>query len=82
MWYKTWRAGAGTLAVVDSIGEFFAAFFGITTPKYYFELEEYKRREAEMKAENEQRKGWSEGANSESYNLNEVTTKQPQPVEV
>ncbi|XP_044255862.1 protein FAM177A1 [Tribolium madens] len=82
LWYKTWRAGASTLAVVDSMGEFLAAFFGITTPKYYFELEEYKRREAEMKAEDEQKKGWSEAPNTEGFKLNEITTKQPQPVDV
>ncbi|RZB70339.1 protein FAM177A1, partial [Asbolus verrucosus] len=81
-WYKAWRAGAGTLAVVDSIGEFLAAFFGITTPKYYFELEEYRRKEAELQAENEQKKGWSERPNSEGLKLNDITTTQPKPVDV
>ncbi|CAH1370196.1 hypothetical protein MTP99_011748 [Tenebrio molitor] len=82
IWYKTWRAGAGTLAVVDTVGEFLAAFFGITTPKYYFELEEYKKKEEELKAEKEQRQGWSEASAAETLTMGEITTKQPQPVEV
>ncbi|KAH0810061.1 hypothetical protein GEV33_012727 [Tenebrio molitor] len=81
IWYKTWRAGAGTLAVVDTVGEFLAAFFGITTPKYYFELEEYKKKEEELKAEKEQRQGWSEASAAETLTMGEITTKQPQPVE-
>ncbi len=70
------------MAVVDSIGEFLAAFFGITTPKYYFELEEYKRREADAKNEKELKEGWSEASTAENFTLKEVNTKQPQPVQV
>lgn len=81
-WYKTWRAGAGTVSALDSMGEFFASFFGITTPKYYFELEEYRRREAEQKAEKEKKEGWSEASGAENFNLKEITTSQPKPVDV
>lgn len=56
--YKAWSAGSSTLSAVDVVGEFFANLFGITTPKYYFELEEYKRRQAANKAREEHQKSW------------------------
>ena len=57
-------SGTNILAYADHWGEKLAWFFGITSPKYYWELEEFKR----MKAEEEERKkkeaeenfGWSE----------------------
>lgn len=82
LWFKTWRAGASTLAVVDSIGEYLAALFGITTPKYYFELEEYKKREAKKETEKEKGQGWSEpSAAAESVQFQDITA-QPKPVPV
>ncbi|XP_050301459.1 protein FAM177A1-like [Anthonomus grandis grandis] len=60
MLYKTWAAGASTLSVVDYAGEVLASFFGITTPRYYFELEEYKRRKALEEKEEEAKRGWGE----------------------
>lgn len=32
-WYKAWSAGTTTLSAVDTIGEFLASLFGITTPR-------------------------------------------------
>lgn len=56
------------------MGEALAWFFGITSPKYYFEIEEYKRLEAKKKAEEEKRKGWSEPSEAaQSVPLGEIT---------
>ncbi|XP_066145829.1 protein FAM177A1 [Euwallacea fornicatus] len=60
MLYKTWVAGNSTLSFLDYIGEALASFFGITTPRYYFELEEYKQRKADEEKVAEERKGWSQ----------------------
>merc|ERR1719266_2887088 len=49
--YLAWMAGTSTLAVCDSIGERLAWWLGITSPKYYYEIQEAKR----MKKEEEER---------------------------
>lgn len=77
LWYKAWRTGASTLSIIDNIGEYLAAFFGITTPKYFFELEEYKRRQEEIKKDEEQRQGWTQG--QDGVQMNDIATTQPQP---
>lgn len=43
MWYQTTMAGTKTLQVCDYLGESLASFFGITTPKYRFEINEFYR---------------------------------------
>ncbi|KAL1489601.1 hypothetical protein ABEB36_013550 [Hypothenemus hampei] len=58
--YKTWAVGTSTLSFLDYVGEGLASFFGITTPRYYFELEEYKKRQEEEQKQAEKEKGWSE----------------------
>ncbi|XP_056645433.1 protein FAM177A1 [Diorhabda sublineata] len=63
-WLKAWSAGNSTLNVVDTIGEFLSSVFGITTPRYYFELEEYKRREEQKRRQNELASGWSQPTNT------------------
>lgn len=76
--YKAWSAGSTALAACDYIGESLASFLGITTPKYYFELEEYKRREAEKKRIEEEKKGWSEPSEtSPQIHMAEITSQQP-----
>lgn len=84
--HKAWSAGTIALAACDYAGESLASFFGITTPKYYFELEEYKKREAERKALEEERKGWSEPANvseqDEQTVEESVRSKQPLKTEM
>ncbi|KAG5886448.1 hypothetical protein JTB14_012860 [Gonioctena quinquepunctata] len=79
--YKAWSAGLSTLSVVDTVGEFLASIFGITTPRYYFELEEYKRREEVELKQQEERQGWSQPATA-SFPLNEMNTSTPEPVNV
>ena len=53
------------LRFCDYLGEKLAWGLGITSPKYFYELEEYKRskqRDEERKAKmEEQMKGWREG---------------------
>lgn len=47
MWYQAATAASQTLQVCDYLGESLASFFGITTPKYQYEIEEYHRIVAE-----------------------------------
>ena len=39
-----------SLKVCDYLGEHLASFFGITTPKYQYEIDEYDRMMAEVRA--------------------------------
>lgn len=58
--------------------------------RYYFELEEYKRRQEEEKKHQEAAQGWSQpsasasasAANTVSVPLREISSNQPKPVEV
>lgn len=76
--YQAWYAGSTALAACDYVGESLASFLGITTPKYYFELEEYKKREAAKKALEEEKKGWSEPSEVvQQLPMEEVKSKQP-----
>nr|CAI5849569.1 unnamed protein product [Callosobruchus analis] len=84
--YLMWSFGSSTLSVVDTVGEFFAKAFGITTPRYYFELEEYKKREEEQAAKDSEAQGWSQPAagsapSSTITNLNDIPAN-PHPVDV
>jgi len=49
-WYQTAVVGTKTLEVCDYLGESLAAFFGITTPKYQFEIDHYQHMLAEEEA--------------------------------
>lgn len=51
--YKTLRGGYKILSAADYVGESLAELFGITTPKYYYEIEEAKRRQTLDKEEKE-----------------------------
>lgn len=51
MRYKTYKLGSTVLAGCDYVGEGLASFLGITTPKYSYEIEEFKRMQAEQEAE-------------------------------
>ena len=57
-------SGTNILAFADNWGEKLAWFFGITSPKYYWELEEFKKMSAEeeelKKKEAEENFGWTE----------------------
>lgn len=51
LWYSTTNVGYKTLEVCDSIGEYLADFFGITSSKYYAEIEHYKESLAKQEIE-------------------------------
>ena len=63
MVYYTWFMGSTTLSYFDSWGEKLAWWFGITSPKYYYEIQEFERMKEEEEEEERQRKvnehGWS-----------------------
>nr|XP_022913363.1 protein FAM177A1 [Onthophagus taurus]XP_022913364.1 protein FAM177A1 [Onthophagus taurus] len=63
--FKSWAAATGTLSAIDYMGEWLASVFGITTPKYQFEIDEYHRRQAEKKEEEEHVSGWTTQNESE-----------------
>ncbi|KAG8288057.1 hypothetical protein J6590_025401 [Homalodisca vitripennis] len=50
IWYQTTTAGSKTLEVCDYLGESLASFFGITTPKYQFEIDHFNQLVAEEEA--------------------------------
>lgn len=56
--YYAWKSGAKALNAVDSAGEALAGFFGITTPKYQIEIDEYERIQEEKKKIEEESAGW------------------------
>ncbi|XP_018319983.1 protein FAM177A1 [Agrilus planipennis] len=69
--------GSKTLAGLDVVGEKIAWGLGITSPKYYYEIEEYKKTQEENNKEQEEQAGWSEPTNTAQINLNDVATSQP-----
>lgn len=75
--YKSWSAGVMALSACDYLGEHLAYFFGITTPKYWAEIEESKRIEAERIEQQKQAEGWSEPNSSIGIPLDEIKAHQP-----
>merc|ERR1711890_40367 len=63
MLYYTWFMGSTALSYCDFVGEKLAWWFGITSPKYYYELQEFQRMKEEEEEEESRRKvdefGWS-----------------------
>lgn len=82
MVHKVLQTGNTMLAACDYVGESIAAFLGITTPKYSYELEQFKKmQEEKAKAEKEEKEvgGWMEAAQKEPVNevgLNSITAEQ------
>lgn len=74
--YKALRTGNTTLSACDYVGEAIASFLGITTPKYQFEIEEYRRIEEERKKEANSSAGWLNPA----ANLGETGDEGGEPV--
>ncbi|CAH2041556.1 unnamed protein product, partial [Iphiclides podalirius] len=52
------KSGTKVLNAVDYAGESLAHFFGITTPKYQIEIDEYERMEEEKKKIEDESAGW------------------------
>ena len=66
------------MAYADNWGEKLAWFFGITSPKYYWELEEFKKMSAEeeelKKKEAEENFGWTEKGEESQVIFNKYMT--------
>ncbi|CAH2270074.1 jg16534 [Pararge aegeria aegeria] len=56
--YYVWKSGSSALNAVDYAGESLAGFFGITTPKYQIEIDEYERLQEEKRQIEEESAGW------------------------
>lgn len=59
-WFSHYAKKSGTkvLNAVDYAGESLASFFGITTPKYQIEIDEYERIKEEKKKIEDESVGW------------------------
>lgn len=81
MIHRVLQTGNTVLAACDYVGESIAAFLGITTPKYSYELEQFKRmQEEKAKAEKDEKEvgGWMQDVNkgeSEAIGLNSITSE-------
>ncbi|XP_057678612.1 protein FAM177A1-like isoform X2 [Corythoichthys intestinalis] len=53
-WFHMWRAATSTISACDYLGERMASFFGITSAKYQYAIDEYYKikKEREEKREN------------------------------
>lgn len=58
MKYKMYSMSNTTLSAVEYVGETLAYLFGITTPKYQLEINEYNRIQERLKKQNEESQGW------------------------
>ncbi|XP_013196731.2 protein FAM177A1 [Amyelois transitella] len=58
MSHYAWTSGNKVLNIVDAAGESLASFFGITTPKYQIEIDEYERMQEEKRKMEEESAGW------------------------
>ena len=56
--YYAWKSSSKVLSAVDTAGESLAGLFGITTPKYQIEINEYERMQEEKKKLEEESTGW------------------------
>ncbi|XP_050344375.1 protein FAM177B isoform X1 [Nymphalis io] len=56
--YQATKSGSKVLNAVDYAGESLANFFGITTPKYQIEINEYERLQEEKKKIEDESAGW------------------------
>lgn len=77
MVHYTWWFGSGFVGYCDYIGEKLAWGLGITSPKYYYEIEDFKRQQEEEK-ERKERMGVEAGAGWTSPQ--QPVTSQQQPV--
>ena len=69
------------MAACDYVGESIASFLGITTPKYSYEIEQFKKiQEEQAKAADEEKRvgGWMQNAaaGQEATNADCITTQQ------
>lgn len=76
--------GYKVLGACDFVGEKIAGILGITSPKYSYEIEQFKKIEEERKKTQEEEKsmgGWmQETANVRSESLEMKNNNGPQPI--
>lgn len=79
---KLRETGETTLSACDYVGEALASFLGITSPKYQYELEEYRRMVAEKMEQDAKAKGWTQSPDSDSNEITEqpLNNNSPTPV--
>nr|XP_057945364.1 protein FAM177A1-like isoform X2 [Doryrhamphus excisus] len=53
-WFYMWRAATSTISACDYLGERMASFFGITSAKYQYAIDEYYRIKKQREEENEE----------------------------
>lgn len=81
LWLKAGNGSNAVLERCDTAGEAIAAFLGITTPKYGYELEVYKRMQAERAAradEDAEAANWTP-VRQEENGHRQMETVQPKP---
>jgi len=80
LYWRAWSAGGNVVSVLDTVGEKLAWWMGITSPKYYYEIQEAIRMKEEeekrRKEEDAEMSGWQEQSDS-----NPARSEQPSPKE-
>lgn len=74
MIHRVLNTGNRVLTACDYVGEKIASVLGITTPKYDYEIKQFKKMQAERKEQLEEEKvvgGWMQEKNSENVAASE-----------
>ncbi|CAC5364522.1 unnamed protein product [Mytilus coruscus] len=77
VWYHVVTVSKKALSVADTCGEHLAWFFGITTPKYQYAIDEYYRLKEEEEREKKQEEKRRQRIEEEKLSHVEVDTKMP-----
>ncbi|VDI09020.1 Hypothetical predicted protein [Mytilus galloprovincialis] len=77
VWYHVVTVSKKALSVADTCGEHLAWFFGITTPKYQYAIDEYYRLKEEEEREKKQDEKRRQRMEEEKLSHVEVDTKMP-----
>ncbi|XP_063977320.1 protein FAM177A1-like [Diachasmimorpha longicaudata] len=79
IWHQTTCFSCKVLESCDYVGEALADFFGITSPKYQFEINEYNRLQRILTAEREkeqlQMAGWTEQQGEDLIKTSQPVTR-------
>ncbi|KAK3094003.1 hypothetical protein FSP39_022793 [Pinctada imbricata] len=78
-WYYLVTMARGTLSVADTCGEKLAWFFGITSPKYQYAIDEYYRLKAEEEKEKAEETRRLEILEERKLSQVKVQTSEPDP---
>lgn len=78
-----WMGGNKVLAACDYVGEKLAAALGITTPKYNYEIEQFKKIQMEREKNGEEEKitgGWMQDTLNAQFKVSEKENNNFQPI--